>query len=216
MKPEAYKMKTRSRKGMIEAIIDMTERRSYHNSYLLCFNVKCHDADLDLSNLLAKWRECEGNQPYTHNLTWLRAVKERYDQVKDQLFGWGIEDARMQFDEGNMFHTLYDGTELSVEYAFVGRSGGWLAITRFEEHPFNLKGTNLEETLAEMEYNQLKELYQLILIIKDTTKRSKIKEEVEYQAAFNFFANACADIPQSNETQGLLFEALTEEEILID
>lgn len=209
-KPEAYKMKTRSREGMTEAIVDITNQRAYHNHYLLCFNVKCYNVDLDLLNLISLWREYEGDQPYTHNLNWLCAVKKKYEEVKDRLFEWAIEAARLQFEESDLFHTLYDGTELSVEYQFVGRCGGWLAITRFEKYPFTV-GPDLEESLAQMEYAELKKLYQLILVIHDATKRSKIKKEIELQAAYNFFLNVCVDIPQSNVTQGQLFR---EEEFL--
>ena len=219
-KPDAYKMKTRSRAGMIAAIPTLAQRHyDNYDPYHLCFNVKCYSVDLDLPNMLAKWREYEGDPAYTHNPEWLKAVKERYDEHDEHLFDWGIEDARRHFvDDGpgqsDTFRTLWDGTEVDVEYAFIGRSGGWLAVTKFEGYRFDERGTSLDEILEEMDTPTIKKLYQLLLMLKHDTRQEAVKNEVEHQAAFCFFANICSDITKSNHIQGQLFETETEAEIL--
>jgi len=222
-KPDAYRMVARSRADIVAAIIDLTEQRSYdYDPYYFCFNVKCYDVDMSLPNLLAKWREYEGDPAHTHNPEWLKNVKERYDETSEEtLCDWGFEDARAHFVghgdgfKSDTFRTLYDGTEVDVEYGFVGRSGGWLAITKFEGVKYNQRlDAGLETELMDMDFPTLKRLYQLVLMLKHDTRRSAIKSEVEMQAAFNFFANACADIHEPNSVQGELFETASESEIL--
>ena len=219
-KPEAYKMKTRSRAGMIAAIQQLAQRHDDHyDPYHLCFNVKCYTVDLELPDMLKRLRDEEGDPQYTHNPEWLRPVKEKFDEVEQYLYDWGVEDARRHFvDDGpyqsDSFRTLYDGTKVDVEYAFIGRSGGWLAVTKFEGYRFDERGTDVESILDEMDTPTIKKLYQLLLMLKHDVRPEAVKNEIEYQATFNFFANACGDINKPEAIQGQLFETETEEEIL--
>jgi hypothetical protein len=221
-KPEAYKMVARSRQDIVAAIISMTDQRTYHyDPYYLCFNVKLYDCDLSLKNLLKHFKDQEGDHLGMHNRDWLRQIKERYDEIgENTLYEWGIETARGSFvgsgrdgkPDDDMFNHLWDGTELDVDYAFVGRSGGWLAIAKFEGFSFDRRmDADLETELMEMEFSTLKKLYQLVLMLKHDLRQEAIKLEVEVNAAFDFFANACADIKQPDEVQPELFR--TQEEI---
>jgi hypothetical protein len=227
-------MRARSREGIINDIILLTNQRSYHyDPYWLCFNVKLYSLDFSLQNLLRLWREYEGDYPYTHNTDWLHGIKDKYDDVnEDHLWEWAVEDARSSFvsrsgegQDDDMYNHLWDGTEVDVDYAFVGRCGGWLAITQFNGRYFDRRMENeqymysLEEQLSVMDWKDLKKLYQLILMIRHGTREDARKSEVEWQAAFNFFANVCNDLTDTdryNDRQLRLFDDQqeTEEAIL--
>lgn len=222
-KPEAYRMVSRSRKDIVDSITNITTQRTYHyDPYWLCFNVKCYDYDLSLENLLKLFKDQEGDHPGMHNADWLRNIKKRYDEVQEHLWDWGVEDSRRSFCDGDtqgddMFNHLWDGTRLDLEYGFVGRSGGWLAIIEFEGYRFDRKmDSDLETVLMEMPFPTLQKLYQLVLMLKHDLRRSAVKSSIENNAAFNFFANACADIKQPEEVQLELFRTQQEieEEIL--
>lgn len=221
-KPEAYKIVAKSRADIVAAIIGMTHQRTYdYDLYYLCFNVKLYKLDLSLENMLKKWREYEGDQPYTHNPEWLKAVKERFKEYEGHLWEWGVEEARQAFNETDCFSHLWDGTSLDVEYGFVGRSGGWLAIVEFEGCRFvgcrfdrRMMDSDLEFILKELDFGTLKKLYQLVLMLKHDTREEARTAEVEQQASCCFFANICNDIPQVDNIQQDVFRTNVEQEAL--
>lgn len=208
--PDAYKMVARSRKDIVADILDLTEQRySFHDTYHLCFNVKAYGVDFSFSNMLEKWKYYNGDQPYMHNPEWLEQVKEKYEEVKQYLWEWGVETARMQFagpHSNSAYQMLWDGTPVSVQYEFVGRSGGWLAITEFEGYDFDRPlDEDLETVLMDMEYQTLRKLYRLVLMLKHDLRDPE--GEIELNAAFDLFANVCGDINIPDATQGRLFMA---------
>lgn len=213
-KPPAYRMSARSRADIVAAIMSMSQKRAYdHHAYGLCFNVKVYTPDLSLKNLLRHWRNADGDSAYTHNPRWLKDVAERYAEHAGSLFEWGTEGACRYFtdDISSTFRELWDGTKVSVEYGFAGRSGGWLVILEFEGYSFVDRGIDVDERLMGMDYPTLRKLYQLILMLNHDLSRDKRDHEVEYQAAFCFFANICCDIYQEDAAQLDLFR--TQEEI---
>ncbi len=44
----------------------------------------------------------------------------------DNLFDWGIEDAARLITDSDCYNHLFDGTKVEVDYAWMGRSGGYL------------------------------------------------------------------------------------------
>lgn len=196
-KPEVYQTPLKKRSDIIAFLEDATHQRHYDGHWHpLCFNVKIHTIDLSFDHLLKLWRENEGNPLYTHNEDWLKAAKEQYDESEESLFDWGIEDARRGFTDSDSYNHLWDGTKIDVEYSFEGRSGGWLSITKFDGYKISQRE---KFDFTEMEYPTLRKLYQLVIMLKHDLKNPE--KEVEWQAAFNFFANACCDIPQPNAIQ---------------
>ncbi len=132
-------------------------------------------------------------------------ARAKYAEVEKWLWDWGIEDTRRHVDD-DTYQCLWDGTELDVEYQFEGRSGGWLLMTKFngmnltriDRHDFE---TALLDTLS---YESLRNLYQLVVQNDHDFRPEAVIDEIEYQAAFNFFENACGDIPRPNAIQNLL------------
>ena len=197
--PEAYKTPLKKRQDIQDFIIQNTIQRSYnHEPHPLCINVKCYNVNPEFEHLLELIKNYE-DEPYLHHEDWLKQAKIKYDEVEDQLFDWGLEDARRNFEDSDT--CLPNGEKIEVNYEFVGRSGGWLSITRFENYSFQdtYGEDGLEQTLKEMDFKTLKKLYQLITMLKHDLKHPE--QEVEFQAAFQFVYNACADIPKPDAIQ---------------
>jgi len=214
-KPDYYKTPLRSRKDIIDFIFDATHQRSYdYSPHPFCFNVKLYDLDLSFSKLLALYKE-EDDGPHTRDEEWLEAVKERYEELgEDTIYEWGQESACRSFvgagwgsePDGDSYRTLWDGTEVDVRYAFVGRCGGWLSVMKFEGTDFANRSWDARELLESWDYKKLRNFYQLIVMLKHDLGNNAASREVEYQAAFNFFHNGCNDIPQPDAAQLKLFD----------
>ena len=201
-KPEYYKSPLRSRVDMIRYIFQQTDQRSYdHRRHPFCFNVKCYHVDFDFDHLLALYVEYEGKCRGQSDPDWLKAVRERYAEVKEHLWEYAQEDACRQFVENDGQRCLWDGTAFDVTYSFEGRSGGWLSIIKFEGYDFTDRDQDIENMLEEMPYRTLRILYKLIVQLVHDLSRVNITKELEFQAAFNFFANCCADIPEPEDAQ---------------
>lgn len=204
-KPDQYKTPLRTRKDISEFIIDQTHQRSYdHAPHPLCFNVKVRGCDLSFDHLLELWRNHEDDPLYTHNEDWLKAARERHEETSEEtLWEWGQEDACSHFTgDSDAYTHLFDGTKVDVAYSFEGRSGGWLSINRFEGFKLNDRDYHITSILEDMSFPTLRKLYQLVTMLKHDLRNPG--HEIEYQAAFNFFANACSDIPQPDSIQKTL------------
>lgn len=217
-KLDCYQTPLRSRKEIAAFIFDATRQRIYdHQCHPFCFNVKCHNVDFSFDHLLEIFREMEGDPKYTHNDEWLATVRERFPTSEDCFWEWGLEHARSNFvgrnggePESDCYTHLWDGTKIDVEYSFEGRSGGWLAINKFQGLDFTRfsddywrgvietsKWDDEEEPI--MDYKTVRQLYQLVTMLEhDLRKPCRIVEE---GAAWDYFANVCADVPQPDVTQ---------------
>lgn len=195
-KPEYYKTPLKKRDDIAAFIILNTSQRHYHCSHPLCFNVKCHSYDLSFDNLLKRYQEQDGEKLHHKDEEWLKAAKERFEETgEDNLWEWGREQACEDFQGGSdMYNHLWDGTPVDVTYSFEGRCCGWLSINKFQGYNF-CNG----DQIAEMEYSKLRQLYQLIVMLLHDTKNPD--EQIEFNAAFAFFANVASDIPEPDAIQ---------------
>lgn len=212
-KPQYYNVPLRSRAAIVKWIIDHTEQRHYDgHPHPFCFNVKCYHVDFELEHLLQLYREYEGNAKGFDDPDWQAAIKERYAEVSDNLWEYAVEDCRRNFvggDDGQPdndgWNMLWDGTPVNTQFSFEGRSGGWLSLNRFQSFDFTERHSDIEDILVyDMPYQTLRHLYQFIVMLVHDVSRANVKKELEHQAAFNFFANCCADIPVPSEAQLLL------------
>ena len=200
--PEYYKAPLRKREDMIRYIFDATDQRGYDwHPHPFCFNVKVYRIDLEFDHLLKLYVEYEGKHRGQTDPDWLKAVREKYDEVKDHLWEYGQEDAARQFLDDDGQKCLWDGTEFDVKYSFEGRSGGWLSVNKFEGYDFTDRDGDIEGILEEMPYRTLRIFYKLIVQLKHDLATENVRHEVEWQAAFNFFANCCAGIPEPEDAQ---------------
>lgn len=219
--PDYYKTPLRSRKDIAAFIFDATHQRIYdHQCHPFCFNVKCHDVDFSFDHLLEVLREMEDDPKYTHNDGWLAITRERFPSTENSLWEWGQEHACSQFvgrggsnqPDSDCYTHLWDGTSLDIRYSFEGRSGGWLSINKFQGLDFNGHATTDEywrgvietakwdgEEEPIMDYKTVRQLYQLVTMLEHDLR--KPHRAVEEGAAWDFFVNVCADIPQPDAKQ---------------
>jgi hypothetical protein len=203
-KPEEYKIPLRARSDIVEWIIDNTDQRTYHYTpYYLCFDVKCYNFDNSYETMWKRWKESGYSQEGEESPEWQQEARERYDNYEHLLFDWGLESARESFLDSCCFRMLWnDKSRRDIELEFVGRSGGWAAVTFFEGWPFDhrLSGRYLSETdlriqlEEEMPYQDLRDLYAYVRMLKHDLREEAVTTEVEHCAAFSFFGNICDDI----------------------
>ena len=127
--------------------------------------------------------------------------------------------------DSDCYNHLYDGTKVDVEYAWMGRSGGYLGIRRFYGFDFSKdesrdywnevfrgnphrSGTSdwieWDRTYPTMDYSTLRKLYALVVMLSHDFTPEKASSEVEHHAAFSFIENVCSDIPRYDSIQRLL------------
>lgn len=201
--PEHYKAPLRSRRAILDFLLNRINRRFYdRRGFLFCFNVKCYSADLSFENLLSVAKEQDIE--HLNDVMFMHEARERFEKHENELFNWGVEDARRTFtgreadhyskpdDDG--YNTLWDGTAVDVEFAFLGRSGGWLCLTHFEGTPLADEGD-----INSLDYRTLRLLYRYIVMLKADLERSRASRRVEEAAAWAFFANVCGDVVTSTE-----------------
>jgi hypothetical protein len=185
--------------------------RSYqdHGHLLFTFNVKVYSPDLSFAHLLDLHRQSGYGDGHVADAYWVEEARQRHAETdQDHLIEWALEDAGRLVTDSDCYTHLYDGTAVEVGFAFVGRSGGWIALTEFEgikmidpEHLRALfKGDqDDDDTLSD---ESLHRLYALIRMLEHDLTPQKAQAEVEYQAAFAFFVNVCGDIPTSDMLLG--------------
>jgi hypothetical protein len=181
-----------------------------HGHLLFVFNVKVYSPDLSFDHLLdlhdkSGYGEGKVTDPY-----WVEEARQRHAEMDlDDLYQWAIEDAGRLITDSDSFTHLYDGTPVDVGFAFVGRSGGWIALTKFEgiklidpDYLRDLFEGNAEDGAPTMSYQSLRRLYALVRILEHDLTQDKAESEVEFQAAFCFFCNVCGDIPTTDVLLG--------------
>lgn len=209
--PAAYKTPLK-RRADIAAYLLNRQGRYYrdHGHLLFCFCVKVHDPDLDFDHLLDLYRKSGYGGDTLNDPAWIEEAGQRHAETdQDDLFQWAIQDAGRLVTESDCFNHLYDGTPVEVEFAFVGRSGGWIALTEFEGIKMTdpevlrqvLEGKD-EESEPTMSYQSLRHLYALVRMLEHDLTQDKAQAETEHQAAFNYFSNLCADIPTADVCLG--------------
>ena len=118
------------------------------------------------------------------------------DGCSRELWDWALEDCRstaLEFTD--CLNTLEDGTVLDVEWMFVGRQGGYLAIKRFEGWDFeNVSSGELEEQMTfdiseeddedrEWSTGNIRKLYLLCKRMEGMLTPEEATAAVEYSAA---------------------------------
>ncbi len=211
MKTPAYYVAPLRSRAQITAWLLACSQSYYEDRarWIFAFNVKAHRLDLSFDNLLAA-----ATAPrYSHDSAmadsirdtdpvWLAAARELYTEHADSLFEWGREDACNTFagrkgqhygkpdDDG--FNMIWDGTPVDVEFAFFGRSGGWLTLTHFDGHALTSEGRELgAEALAELPFATLRKLYRFVVMLTADLARHDSAARIEEAAAWAFFVNIC-------------------------
>jgi hypothetical protein len=183
-------------------------------SYPVAFNVKAYP-DLGFEDL---WQHIDGAWTNEGDIPagFKEFAESLYPEHEDSLFDWGVEDARHCIEESDAYRMLWDGTEIDVTWEFHGRSGGWLIPVEMEG--INMGGRELEYWRAKpgtedfdhagIDFEDLRKIYRFLCQCQRDFTPEKAAKDVQYQAAFQFFANIvepawedhCEDKAQELET----------------
>ena len=170
------------------------------------FNVAADRCDFDFEHIWEKYskefvpEECKD------------LARQKYEECRDDLWQWGLEEAVRSLHDDDGYRMLRDGTELEVTLELQGRGGKHLVITKFEgrslcrieedllrhdmmyqylpsgegtsEFPTLRKGATWDWSAHEVEL-----LYKYVRQCESDFTPATARAEVEYQGAFQFFAN---------------------------
>ncbi len=202
--PAKYRAPLQSRTAIVTWLERAADRHYFEDCrrWLFAFDVKAHRLDLSFDHLLSVAAKHGDITVHPDDPIWVEAARERFDeQNENSLWEWSIDRARETFtgrkaahygkpdDDG--YNMVWDGTEVDVEFAFFGRSGGWLTLTHFEGH--ELAGDSVAEVVEDMSYKTLKLLYRYLVMFKADLKSSPSESRIEDSAAWTFFVNTLDD-----------------------
>ena len=200
----------------------------HHGRSYFAFDVKCHGVRLDFVHLIEVYRNrgyYGDGETWLDNPEWLEQARASHEEVERYLFDWGIEDASRLVTDSECYNHLFDGTKVDVEYTWMGRSGGYVGVGRFEGFDFtkdedrdywhevfmgnpHRSGTDewveWDRTYPRMDYSTLRKLYALVVMLDHDLTSQKASAEVEHHAAFQFVESACSEIPRYDSVQRLL------------
>ena len=203
--PAGYVAPLRSKAAILAFLGDCPltdDRGGYnynHENYLFCFNVKVHaSVDLSFDTLLAKAVEMgELDKARAADSVWVKQAREAYDKYgEEELYNLAIEDCQKSVHDCDSYKMLWNGTGAIADWAFLGRSGGWLCLTEFDG--IKMDGFGKEE-LAELDFKTLNRLYRFIVQRGHDFREEAIVNEIQFNAAFSLFANLCSDCEATEE-----------------
>lgn len=173
---------TVSRKVMIDYITD-TDSRSYHyKNYPLVWNVKAYP-DLDL-DAFREWQKENSELPDLADAEKRGFVERAHKENEDKLFQWGLEGARDSVLDSDVYSMTRFSAELfNINATFVGRSGGYFALTSFDG--VKLEGLSTDELKEVLEEFDNLTLFRWTMYNVELTHcmTSKVAtDEVQYQA----------------------------------
>lgn len=180
------------------------------------FNVAADYADFEFDHL---WEKFKDNLEFVPAFKtpedmalYYRVALREYEDNKEYLFDWGIEEARRSVKDDDTYSMLWDGTMLKVQWEFHGSCGKHLCLVEYEGEDFSsISSEELGEALLrqthpdgietsafdtlrrgfewDWNYDSVVRLYKFVRqCAQDFTPR-KASEEVEYQGAWQFFNN---------------------------
>lgn len=229
--PGYYRMPLRSRNDIADLLASVGgyySTHGHHGRSYFAFDVKCHGVRLDFGHLIEIYRNAGyygDGEPWLDNPEWLVQAQARYERAERYLFDRGVEDASRMVTDSGCYNHLYNGTEVEVEYAWLGRAGGYLGIRRFYGFDFSKDedrdywheifrgnphqgGTaewlDWDRTFPTMACPILRKLYALVVMLDHDLTPQKASAEVEHHSAFHFIEGACCAIPRYDSIQRLL------------
>lgn len=181
------------------------------------FNVAAYRADFDFDHIWEKYAsECMPHRPdsVTPDIAaaYYNLARKLHAENESYMWGWGQEDACRCLSDDDAYRTLYDGTQVAVEYGLYGRCGKHLVIVSFEGVSFrgvssdDLRDMLMRQTRSDgyghVEYDTLRKgaewdystefvdkLYRYVRQCEVDFTVDTASNEVEYCGATCFFHN---------------------------
>lgn len=211
-----YTYPHRSRAAKVNYICGVGGYGSRYGRFPIEFNVGAYNTNFEFDHLWKTYYEEMTPSELKHDpeacALYYRLAMRLHKEHEDHLWEWGQEDACRNLQDGDTYRMLWDGTDVDVELELHGRSGKHLVIQYFEgttfegQSPEDLEEWLMEQTLADGEEvsthtrlqrgaewsvsaKKLDKLYRYIRQCEVDFTTEKASAEVEYQGAFQFFAN---------------------------
>lgn len=186
--PKHYRAPLRSRAKILAWLVDRAESNPRKAYGLFCYNVKLHNLNTDFAHLCELARNA-GELAPDASPRYLAAVEAVYNDKSEAVFEAATEAARESVVNDDTHRMLWDGSGAIAEWTFDGRSGGWLVLKEFGGADLSgpLQYTDAAGFLSDMPYPWLRRLYRFLIQCDHDFRNPE--SEVEYQAAFNLFAN---------------------------
>ena len=213
-KPAYYRTPLKRREDIVAYLLNRSGHSDGRHSYRFAFNVKLHGLDLDFDHLLEVRRKADGDDSL-HDAGYVEDCREVYNREycggrrTESLYQMALEDAQRNVIEwdgrarkyrtSDTFSALWDGTPVDAVLAFIGRCAGWIVLERF--NGYALTG-DISDVLADMPMDELRRLYQYVVMLEHDLRREAAVAEVEHQAAFNLFENLCANVERPGVHMG--------------
>jgi len=197
-KPEYYRTPLRSRAAIISFLENhLSYRRFNSRGSCLAWNVKAYPVDLGFDHLVERMKESGEWSAAMNSTPHLQRCKELFLKNEQHLFEWGQEDAFRLVVDSDSYNHLWDGTPVDVKYESAGRSSGYLIMTSFEGHDLTS-----DPAFHEWDYNELRKLYSLVVMLDHDWTNKKAVEAIEFGAAWALFINVAGE-PADMQCSGL-------------
>lgn len=168
-------------------------------SYPFCFYAKMHesfDFDKAFQWMSANYRG--GFNEAVLSIGDMAALRRAFEAEaeKPEFYDLVLEDMRRTFTEDDTMRTIrpalakryripYPENAWLVEYSFVGRSGGWLSLDKFEGHMLATRYGHREDVVEEIKQSSPRTLKLLCAMIEEVALTlEKRNDEFHYQAGF--------------------------------
>lgn len=141
-------------------------------------------------------------EEWARDQEFLDRLWEQFDEDDSDFFYETLSDAQRSVKDDDIYHTLWDGTELDVEFQFWGRNGGHLCLIRFEGvRLVRMEDYELHDWLEEMDEKSLRRFYEFLVQCDYLFTTESVKSEVRHVAAFNFVNNVAGAQQIAEEIQ---------------
>lgn len=193
---------TASRKTMIDYLTEFCGRSYDYTYYPYVWNVKAY-ADLDL-DAFREWLKTSEDHSFDVEDAEKRGfIEKAYKEYANDLFDWGIENARENVLEDDGYHfTRFSDEMHKWEGGFVGRSGGY--FTFLEVRGVSLPGRsrsdveeNLTDTFEEMDRLELFK-WCMLFVEMDICMTNKCAEVNVQDSAFWMLARRVESMYEDN------------------
>lgn len=218
--PRCYAAPLKTRKAIIDWL-NNDRARCWHvrggpdydrNCWLFCFNVKLppmhHKVNHQALLELALEEQVIGREE-VEDEPWVKATGLRYDETNiESLFDHACETARTRFvgvkglPEDDGFRMLPSGQLVKPQFAFMGRSGGWLVLTHFMGHKLDAESQGTARTWEHWDFRDLVKLYKFLVMLSYDLRTEAVQEMVMSELAGSFFCNVCHDLALTKDLRG--------------
>jgi hypothetical protein len=163
-------------------------------NWMFCWNVKLYQVDLSFDNLVRSFVQNHGCGELDPEFK--EAARIKHGEIREStLLEWGVEDAARSFvgreggyPDDDAYSMLWDGSPVVTRFSLMGRSAGWLVMTRFQDR---LLTTDLD--FDAISYKEIRGLSEMVHFVHRSVN-GRACSAVEDCAAFNFFVNSCSDL----------------------